>query len=129
VNGWEIRSLGGREWLLRTGRLEDLRALAALDRRAFEELGGDDPYSYGSFRQFFDLFPDLLLVAERDALLLGYALGGSGSERGWILGVAVEPSAQGGGIGRALTEGLLERMTQCAGTGALPNPWLRAGAQ
>jgi [ribosomal protein S18]-alanine N-acetyltransferase len=99
------------EWLLRTGRLEDLRALAALDRRAFEDLDGDDPYSYGSFRQFFDLFPDLLLVAERDALLLGYALGGSGSERGWIVGVAVEPSAQGGGIGRALTEALLERMS------------------
>jgi ribosomal-protein-alanine N-acetyltransferase len=98
-------------WLLRTGRIEDLRALADLDRRAFEDRGGDDPYSYGSFRQFFDLFPDLLLVAEGDALLLGYALGGSGSERGWILGVAVEPSAQGAGIGRALTEALLERMT------------------
>jgi ribosomal-protein-alanine N-acetyltransferase len=90
--------------------VEDLRALAALDGRAFEGLVGDDPYSYGALRQFFDLFPDLLVVAERDGLLVGYALGAMGSERGWILGVAVEPSAQGTGIGRALTEALLERM-------------------
>jgi ribosomal protein S18 acetylase RimI-like enzyme len=96
--------------LLRTGREEDLRALAALDRTAFEDLDGDDPYSYGAFRQFLDLFPDLLVVAEQDGSLVGYALGGMGSERGWILGVAVEPSAQGAGIGRALTEALLERM-------------------
>ena len=73
-------------------------------------MDGDDPYGYGSFRQFFDLFPDLLVVAERDGSLVGYALGGAGSERGWILGVAVEPAAQGAGIGRALTEALLERI-------------------
>jgi ribosomal protein S18 acetylase RimI-like enzyme len=82
------------ECLLRTGRLEDVRGLTALDARAFADLDGDDPYGYGSFRQFFDLFPDLLVVAER----------------GWILGVAVEPAAQGAGIGRALTEALLERI-------------------
>ena len=81
--------------VLRPGRLEDLRALAALDARAFERLDGDDPYSYGAFRQFFELFPDLLVVAEGDEALLGYALGARGSEGAWILGVAVEPSAQG----------------------------------
>jgi [ribosomal protein S18]-alanine N-acetyltransferase len=97
-------------WFLRLGRAEDLRALAALDGRAFEHLDGDDPYSYGAFRQFFDLFPDLLVVAEKEGLLVGYALGARGSQRGWILGVAVEPSAQGAGLGRALTEALLERM-------------------
>jgi ribosomal-protein-alanine N-acetyltransferase len=61
-------------------------------------------------RQFFDLFPDLLVVAEQDRMLVGYALGALGSETGWILGVAVEPSAQGAGIGSALTDALLERM-------------------
>jgi ribosomal-protein-alanine N-acetyltransferase len=96
--------------VLRLGRAEDLRALAILDERAFERLDGDDPYSYGALRQFFDLFPALLVVAEQDRVLVGYALGALGSERGWILGVAVEPSAQGAGIGRALTEALLERM-------------------
>jgi ribosomal-protein-alanine N-acetyltransferase len=98
------------QWPLRAGRLEDLRALAALDARAFEDLPGDDPYSYGTFRQFFDLFPDLLFVAEQDGVLLGYALGARGTQAGWVLGVAVEPSAQRAGIGRALTEALLERM-------------------
>lgn len=96
--------------VLRLGRVEDLRALAALDARAFERLDGDDPYSHGAFRQFFDLFPDLLVVAEQDGVLVGYALGARGSEGGWSLGVAVEPSAQGAGTGRAVTEALLERM-------------------
>jgi ribosomal-protein-alanine N-acetyltransferase len=97
-------------WLLRPGQVEDIRALAALDARAFERLPGDDPYGYGAFRQFFDLFPDLLVIAEQDGVLVGYALGARGSERGWILGVAVDPSAQRAGVGRALTEALLERM-------------------
>jgi [ribosomal protein S18]-alanine N-acetyltransferase len=101
--------MSGR-WVLRSGQVEDLRALAALDARAFESLPGDDPYSYGTFRQFFDLFPDLLVVAEQDGVLLGYALGASGSEAGWVLGVAVEPSAQGAGVGRALTKALLDRV-------------------
>jgi [ribosomal protein S18]-alanine N-acetyltransferase len=95
---------------LRAARLEDLGALAALDARAFESLDGDDPYSYGALRQFLDLFPDLLVVAEQDGVLVGYGLGGIGSESGWILGVAVEPSFQGAGIGRALTQAVLERM-------------------
>jgi [ribosomal protein S18]-alanine N-acetyltransferase len=73
-------------------------------------LDGDDPYAYGAFRQFFDLFPDLLVVAEQDGSLVGYGLGARGSERGWILGVAVDPGSQGAGIGRALTQALLERM-------------------
>ena len=81
-----------------------------MDARAFESLPGDDPYGYGAFRQFFDLFPDLLVIAEQDGALLGYALGAKGSECGWILGVAVEPIAQRAGVGRALTEALLERM-------------------
>jgi ribosomal protein S18 acetylase RimI-like enzyme len=50
------------------------------------------------------------VVAEQEGALVGYGLGGIGSEGGWILGVAVEPSAQGAGIGRALTEAVLERM-------------------
>jgi ribosomal-protein-alanine N-acetyltransferase len=61
-------------------------------------------------RQFFDLFGDLLVVAERDGTVIGYALGGRSSDSGWILGVAVEPSMQGGGVGRALTEALLDRL-------------------
>jgi ribosomal protein S18 acetylase RimI-like enzyme len=96
--------------VLRLGRVDDLRGLAALDARAFEGLDGDDPYGYGSFRQFFDLFPDLLVVAEEDGMLAGYALGALGSDCAWILGVAVEPSAQRAGTGRAVTEALLERM-------------------
>jgi ribosomal protein S18 acetylase RimI-like enzyme len=56
------------QWVLRPGQVEDLHALAALDARAFESLPGDDPYVYGTFRQFFDLFPDLLVVAEQDGL-------------------------------------------------------------
>jgi ribosomal protein S18 acetylase RimI-like enzyme len=60
-------------WLLRPGQVEDLRGLAALDARAFESLPGDDPYGYAAFRQFFDLFPDLPVIAEQDGALLGYA--------------------------------------------------------
>ncbi|MNP38455.1 Acetyltransferase YpeA [compost metagenome] len=47
-----------------------------------------------------DLWPELLLVAELDGRLLGYALGGLGqdSSQGWLLSLAVLPEARGFGL-------------------------------
>jgi ribosomal protein S18 acetylase RimI-like enzyme len=102
-------------WRLRDGRFEDLPALTTIDARAFAELAleGDAPYSYGSFRQLFDLFAALLLVAGLgDGTPAGHALGGVGveTEAGWVLGVAVDLPFQRAGIGRALVSTLCERM-------------------
>ena len=48
----------------------------------------------------FDLWPALLVVAELEGRLLGYALGGLGQDRsqGWLLSLAVRPEARGFGL-------------------------------
>lgn len=58
---------------IRTARLEELKEVYKLDRQAFKRM------NYPSFviRQFYDLSPDLLIVAVSDNdEIFGYILGG-----------------------------------------------------
>ncbi|MGY4014239.1 GNAT family N-acetyltransferase [Aeromonas molluscorum] len=65
---------------------------------------GEAIYPDFFFRQAVDLWPDLLLVAEREGQLLGYGLGGVGQQRtqGWLLSLAVLPQARGLGLAEAI---------------------------
>ena len=82
--------------VLRVARHTDMHAIWQLDVSVF----GEDVYPGFFFRQAMDLWPELLLVAELDGRLLGYALGGLGqdSSQGWLLSLAVLPEARGFGL-------------------------------
>ncbi|MFQ2313341.1 GNAT family N-acetyltransferase [Aeromonas dhakensis] len=82
--------------VLRVARHTDMHAIWQIDVNVF----GEDVYPGFFFRQAMDLWPELLLVAELDGKLLGYALGGLGQDRsqGWLLSLAVLPGARGFGL-------------------------------
>lgn len=82
--------------VLRVARHADMHAIGRLDADVF----GEEVYPAFFFRQAMDLWPELLLVAELDGRLLGYALGGVGQDRsqGWLLSLAVRPEARGFGL-------------------------------
>ncbi|MBR7630531.1 GNAT family N-acetyltransferase [Aeromonas popoffii] len=82
--------------ILRVARHTDMHAIWQIDVDVF----GEDTYPGFFFRQAMDLWPELLLVAELDGRLLGYALGGLGQNRsqGWLLSLAVLPEARGFGL-------------------------------
>lgn len=82
--------------LLRAARHDDMQAIGRLDADVF----GEEVYPAFFFRQAMDLWPDLLVVAEQEGRLLGYALGGVGQDRsqGWLLSLAVLPEARGFGL-------------------------------
>lgn len=92
--------------VLRVARHADMHAIWRLDASVF----GEDVYPGFFFRQAMDLWPDLLVVAELDGRLLGYALGGLGQDRsqGWLLSLAVLPEARGFG----LAERMIRRVEQ-----------------
>lgn len=86
--------------VLRVARHTDMHAIWQLDVSVF----GEDVYPGFFFRQAMDLWPELLLVAELDGRLLGYALGGLGqdSSQGWLLSLAVLPEARGFGLAKRM---------------------------
>jgi ribosomal protein S18 acetylase RimI-like enzyme len=65
--------------VLRLATHTDMHAIWQIDADVF----GEDVYPGFFFRQAMDLWPELLVVAEREGRLLGYALGAwSGSVAG-----------------------------------------------
>lgn len=82
--------------VLRVATHADMHAIWQIDVNVF----GEDVYPGFFFRQAMDLWPELLIVAELDGRLLGYALGGVGQDRsqGWLLSLAVRPEARGFGL-------------------------------
>jgi [ribosomal protein S18]-alanine N-acetyltransferase len=75
---------------LRLATPADMHAIWQIESQVF----GDAVYPDFFFRQAMDLWPELLLVAEREGQLLGYGLGGVGQHRtqGWLLSLAVNPA-------------------------------------
>ena len=94
--------------ILRVATPADMHAIWQIERQVF----GDAVYPDFFFRQAMDLWPDLLLVAERDGQLLGYGLGGVGQEgvQGWLLSLAVLPQARGLGLAAAIITRLEESL-------------------
>lgn len=94
--------------IIRSAIASDVPAVASLERSNF----GDQAYPAVFLRQAVDLWPDLICVADDNEALLGYALGAPSAspDEGWILAVAVRPDARGRGVGRALTQSLVDRL-------------------
>lgn len=87
----------------------DLEAVAQVDSLAF----GNDCYPPFFFRQAFDVFGDLLQIAEDEkGEVVGYTLGAIqlGSSTGWVLSLAVKPAVQKKGIATLLTHTLIQTL-------------------
>jgi len=84
--------------VLRPARLDDLEALAAIDNAAFT---APWQYSRNVIQQAMSQ-STLVTVAELDGKLVGYQLSSGGRGGGHLARLAVSPTVQGRGVGRAL---------------------------
>ena len=93
---------------LKNVRREHLKEIAGIDQQAFGLMG----YPLFVLRQFYDLFPNLFILAEdKNQNVLGYVLGGINyfNKSGWILSLATEKESKKKGIGRQLLFKLIDR--------------------
>jgi ribosomal protein S18 acetylase RimI-like enzyme len=100
---------------VRLARPDDEAVLSRIDRATWSEWSSPAPPP-ATERPFFsgDLRPEDVLVAERDGTVVGWAkiehpTPFPSSAHVWtITGLAVDPAAQGKGVGRALVEALAD---------------------
>jgi ribosomal-protein-alanine N-acetyltransferase len=96
-------------WRIRAAGLRDVASLAEIDRRSFRHEG--EIFDAARIRRLIGNPRAVALVAAQRERLLGWAVGLSRrtprGQHGRLYGVAVDPSARGLGLGRALTERVL----------------------
>ena len=99
-----------QEVLIRPFELADIPPLIDLERSVF----GSGTYSPYIFRQLYDLFPEMLWVAECGGRIVGHVCGALAQDRqtGWILNFAVQAHYRRQGIGRLLLERCIDQLTQ-----------------
>ena len=100
---------------VRLGRPDDEAALSRIDRATWSELSSPAPPPNADTPFFSERTrPEDVLVAQRDGSVVGWAkiehpTPFPSTDHVWtITGLAVDPEAQGGGVGKALVEALAE---------------------
>jgi len=90
----------------RKAALTDLESIIAIEKQIF----GSGSYPAFVVRQLFDVSGHYFIVAEEDNQILGYALGAVNTKQkqAWILSLGVSEKARGRGLGKQLTEQLIE---------------------
>jgi len=90
---------------IRPSRLDDLDAILEVEKSAFGRV-----CIFDNVRQYFDVFRDLLFVAEiQESKVIGYALAGIATydvNIAWILSVGVKRDYQRKGIGKNLMDAI-----------------------
>ena len=92
---------------IRQVRKAEIDAVYDLEKVAFQPIN----YPYFVLRQFYDLMPELFLVAvDKSDDILGYTQGGVNVENGtgWILSLATKESCRGRGIGALLSQKVID---------------------
>ena len=94
--------------MIRVARPGDVPRLVEIEHQVFGQSG----YDAYVLRQFIDLFGSLFGVAIDGEAVVGYVAGGRSVDTtaGWMLVLAVVPEARGRGIGRRLTDWLLDAL-------------------
>lgn len=85
---------------IRSFVVADTEAVVALWRESGLVVPWNDPYR--DIERKLGVQPELFLVAEGDAGLVGTAMVGYDGHRGWVNYLAVAESSRGGGLGRRL---------------------------
>jgi ribosomal protein S18 acetylase RimI-like enzyme len=81
---------------------DDTEAVVALWRDAGLVVPWNDPYR--DIERKLTVQPELFLVAEHEASVVGTAMVGYDGHRGWVNYLAVAPDRQGHGLGRAMMD-------------------------
>ncbi|WP_194852289.1 GNAT family N-acetyltransferase [Nonlabens antarcticus] len=91
---------------LEKATLADLDAILSIEQKIFVT----DSYPPFVVRQLFDISSDYFIVAREDEKVLGYAIGGINvsQKHGWLLSIGVQNDARGKGLGKLLTERLVQ---------------------
>ena len=93
--------------IIRQVEKHEIRDVYELEKNVFQPIN----YPYFVLRQFYDLMPDLFLVAvDEQGEILGYTQGGVNIENkeGWILSLATNQDKRGKGTGRLLSQKVIE---------------------
>jgi ribosomal-protein-alanine N-acetyltransferase len=88
--------------------LRDLRAILRLEQDVFPE----DTYGMSEFLSLHVLEKNTFLLAWAGDSLLGYIVGYVEDDHGYIVSLAVDPSARRQGIGRQLMETVITRLIE-----------------
>ena len=90
----------------RKAALTDLESIITIEKQIF----GSGSYPAFVVRQLFDVSGHYFIVAEEDNQILGYALGAVNTKQkqAWVLSLGVSEKARGRGLGKQLTEQLIE---------------------
>lgn len=96
--------------VLRTFAWDDLPAVLALWSRAGPGIDLGESDSPDELRRKWDHDPDLFVVAESRAEIVGAVLGGYDGRRGFVYHLAVDPAHRRRGLGRLLMSELEGRL-------------------
>ena len=88
---------------LRRAEEADLSAISELEKECFSV-----PWSFESFREILDRTPYVMLVAEEESEILGYAILLSVFDEGDLMNIAVAERARRQGIGETLLQEILQ---------------------
>ena len=93
--------------IIRQVEKHEIRDVYELEKNVFQPIN----YPYFVLRQFYDLMPDLFLVAvNEENEIVGFTQGGINNKKkeGWILSLATNQDSRGKGIGRLLSQKVIE---------------------
>lgn len=93
--------------IIRQVEKHEIRDVYELEKNVFQPIN----YPYFVLRQFYDLIPDLFLVAvNEENEIVGFTQGGINIQKkeGWILSLATNQDSRGKGIGRLLSQKVIE---------------------
>ena len=90
---------------IRKVKLDDLSSISQVNLAAYGH-----PIDPIILRQYFELFAETYLVAVYEGEIVGFCIGAIKfrTDEGWILDLAVMPSIQKKGVGRKLTNEMLD---------------------
>jgi ribosomal protein S18 acetylase RimI-like enzyme len=106
----EIRLSGGDLVTVRPFRVEDEPAVVAMWRACLLVRPSNDPHR--DIERKLKVQPELFLVAERNATIVGSAMAGYDGHRGWVNYLGVLPECEGNGLGRALMTEVERRLVE-----------------
>jgi ribosomal-protein-alanine N-acetyltransferase len=91
---------------LRRFTFTDLNSILTIEKQSF----GEGAFSKETFSSLAQRFPELFIIAEKNAKIVGYIITCNLQYKGHVASIAVDPSYRHKGIGAALANFTFERL-------------------